>query len=195
MRWSRLPVRDGTLATVWEVAAILLGSVLFSGRGPVEHDPRSEVSSGAAAKETLLNWAKAGRSEREAIGQLPDSASDFYSWEGGDAKANTVYASFACNSREDCEKALEFLSAARRDQFLRWSASRYATVMEGPAFYDARLRTTAWDLKRIEDGLVREVVADRGMVLLYYAADLARRRVYFHYAGYGFRQDRYRPKP
>jgi hypothetical protein len=179
--------------TVVSVIAIVFGPVLLCSCGPVEHDPRSDVQSGDSAKATVINWAKAGRSAREAIGKLPDSASAFYSWEGGDYKANVVYASFACDNREDCVKALEFLSGVRRDRFLRWSPSWYATVMEGPAFYDARLWTTEWDIKRIEDGLTRELVADDDHVLLYYAADLARRRVYFHYAGYGFRHDPYQP--
>jgi hypothetical protein len=125
------------------LVAILCGSGLFFGCGPELHDSRSDVKLGDGAKATLVNWAKAARSEREAIGQLPDSAGDFYSWEGGDHKASVVYASFSCSSREGCSKALEFLSGMRRDRFLRWAPSRLAAIMEGPAFYDARLQTTA----------------------------------------------------
>jgi hypothetical protein len=97
-------------------------------------------------------------------------------------------------------KAVEYLSGLRRGELDPWRPSRNAVVMEGPGFYfkgPARGNLPGgdqWDVRSIKHGLVYEFVYGEHRRMDYYAIDLDRNRVYYHYESGGFPPKEYRPE-
>jgi len=185
------------------LAGILL--LLLSQRGFIkstpllpEFDPNDSVHTGEEARLRIL--ASAGRAARPGADnpRMPESASNFWLYENGWISKSRTYWTFDCRSREECLKAVESLGGLQLNELSPWQPSRYAAIMEGPAF-DSRnvepsrkLRPNPWDVRGIKNGLVYELVV-RDYHLYYYAIDLDRSRVY-HASEFGcFRGDEYDP--
>jgi hypothetical protein len=132
------------------------------GCGFSDLDLRSNVYHGDEARNRILNWAHVGRGENHTPEPLPDSATDFYIYDGGSFNGIIRYSSFTCGSREDCLKAFERLSGFDRDRLKPYKPSMYAVVMEGPGFYSRSLQTDRWDVRGIRNGVWFEEVSDRG---------------------------------
>jgi hypothetical protein len=91
---------------------------------------------------------------------MPASASNFWLYEGESRYGWRIYWIIDCGGRGECLEAVESLGGLRRNDLSRWQPSRYAVIMEGPAFYSSyvepsrKLRAYPWDLRGIKNGLV-----------------------------------------
>lgn len=157
-------------------------------------DPNANVHTGEDARQRILQWT--GRGGRQGKDIVPTSARDFWIYEGGNFNGSIIYWVFTCGSREDCIATFDRLAGTGDP----WSPSRYAVVMEGPAFYSRevdgplKLRANPWDVRGITNGLVFESVLGDHRSMTYYAADLDRNRFYYHYESGGFPPTEYKPE-
>lgn len=180
------------------LVALLISNPSLFGIEP-EFDPNENVRTGEDARALILEWARGESRPGEPGGRIPESASDFWSYEGGNFGGSIIYWTFQCGDREDCLKAVERLGGLRPEELEPWGPSRYAVVMEGPDFY-ARPETTGkallkhpWDVRGIEHGLKYERVQGDHRSMVYWAIDLDRNRLYYHYESGGFPADVYSP--
>jgi hypothetical protein len=188
-----LPLLVGLLLVLLSQKGFIRSTPLIA-----EPDPNENVQTGDAARLTILYLAKdAGRPGADKP-HTPESASNFWLYRNGWLSKQRFYWTFECRSREECLKAVESIGGVRPKELSPWQPSRYAAIMEGPA-YESRnaepsrkLRLNPWDVRGIKNGLVYEsVVSDRD--LYYYAIDLDRNRV-FHASEIGcFHGDQYDP--
>jgi hypothetical protein len=128
-----------------------------------------------------------------ATGRLPESARNFYIFDGGNFSGSIIYVSFDCGGREDCWEAITRLGGPDRSKFRPWAESRYAVVMEGPGFYHDPLKKDPSDVRRIKSGTVYERVDGDHANMYYCAIDFDLNRVYYHRESGGFRPDAYQP--
>ncbi len=179
--------------------------LLLSARGLIksatddpEFDPNNNVHTGEDAKLRILDSAARRTRPGTDKPEVPASASNFWLYESGSFSGSSTYWTFDCGSQGDCLKAVENLGGLRRDELSPWQPSRYAVIMEGPAFYSRRadtskkLRANPWDVRGIKDGLLYEL-AVRDDNLYYYAIDLDRNRVYHACELGGFPAKEYQP--
>ncbi len=164
----------------------VLCAVVVVGCGP-DYDPTVDRFTGAEAKSRIEREAGAKRS-------LPNSARNFYIFDGGNFNGAIVYASFDCGSREDCWAAVVSLGGPDPAEFDPWTESHYAVVMEGPGFYHVQLRKDPWNIRVINDGVVYERVDGDHRSMYYYAIDFERNRVYYHRERGRFPPKPYQPK-
>ena len=61
--------------------------------------------------------------------------------------------------------------------------------MFGPAFYHSELETRLWNIASIQHGMSYELVIGNHYKMIFYAIDLERKRVYYHYESGGFPKD------
>lgn len=152
------------------------------------------VHTGADAKDRILKWCDVGaRYDRNYDLTLPESARNFYFDEGSTFNGSVVYWSFECDSREECLRAVGFLTGIPREELKPWKPSRYAVVMNGPGFYDEKDRTELWDVRNTKNGLIYEYVQEPNQRMHYCGIDFDRKRVYYHYESGGFPPDEYKP--
>jgi hypothetical protein len=162
-----------------------------------EFDLNDCVHTGEDAKRRIL--ASAEREARPGADRpgLPESASNFWLYEVGWLSKTRTYWMFDCGSREECLRAVESLGGLRQKELSPWQPSRYAVIMDGPAFYSRnveptrKLRANPWDVRGIKNGLAHELVTDRD--LYYYAIDLDRCRVFYLCEFRCFHRDEYEP--
>jgi hypothetical protein len=172
----------------------------------VESDPNALVSTGEAAKKIILKWADRNGTFGETGRDLPASATDFWVYDGGNFGGSINYSVFKCGNREDCLKAVKILGGRYgpdTGDLKPWESSRYAVVMEGPDYYwkghwkekpeTKRFRSNPWDVRAIKNGLVHEAVFGDHDRMDYYAIDLDRKLVYYHFESGGFPRDEFRP--
>jgi hypothetical protein len=163
-----------------------------------ESDLNDCVHTGEDAKRRILALAERDARLRADRPGMPGSASNFWLYEDGWLSKTRTYWMFDCGSREECLKAVESLGGLRQEELSPWQPSRYAAIMEGPAFYSKnveepsrKLRANPWDVRGIRNGLVHELVTDRD--LYYYAIDLDRCRVFYLCEFRCFHRDEYEP--
>ena len=128
--------------------------------------------------------------------KLPDSASNFYLFDGGSFNGSITYVAFDCSNVDDCWEAIESFNGPGRADFRRWTPSQYAVVMQGPGFYHTQLKGDPWSVRDIRNGMVYEkVTRDRDPKayypsrMEYFAIDLDKKRVYYHHECGGFPPD------
>lgn len=183
---------------------ILIGSgmLLFSGLDH-ESDPNRFVRTGKDAKAEIPNWTKIGGRFGKAFADLPESAKNFWFYEGGNWNGSIIYGMFECESGPDCLAAVAALGGLGVDDLSDWEPSRYAVIMDGVDFYVnmarkagadvSSLEMNPWNVREIKNGWVFERVEGDHRRMVYYAIDLDRNRVYYHYESGGFPADEYRP--
>ena len=66
-----------------------------------------------------------------------------------------------------------------------WGHSVYLVVTDGPAHYRSHYNTDLWDVNTIERGIFIEE-AQEGRRFSFWAIDLDRNRLYYHYESGGF---------
>jgi hypothetical protein len=164
-----------------------------------DFDPNENVTTGREAKATILQWAGSLMVAANDGSRLPATADDFWLYDGGNFGGTITYCTFRCSDRADCLKAVEYLGGVREQDLKPWIPSRYAVVMEGPAFYSRtrapteKLRSNPWDVRGIKNGLVYEHVRGDQDSMVYCAIDLDRNRVYYVHESGGFPDDEYGP--
>ena len=157
------------------------------------HEPTKDVYSGENAKSRILQQSKIQNGDAKNEDGLPNSARNFFYNEGGSFNGSIIYWSFDCGSREDCLKAFEYSSGLDRSKLAPFKHSQYAIVMEGPGFYNERLKTNLWNVSRIKNGVAYEMVQGGDRRMVYYAIDFDRNRIYHHYESGGFPAHKYVP--
>jgi hypothetical protein len=187
-----IPIVFGLLVLLLTHWGLIRSAPLFD-----ESDLNDCVHTGEDAKRRIL--ATAERDARPGADKpgMPESASNFWLYEDGWLSKRSTFWMFDCGSREDCLKAVEILGGLGPKELSPWQPSRYAVIMEGPAFYSRnvepslKLRTNPWDVRGIRNGLVHELVTDRD--LYYYAIDFDRCRVFYLCEFRCFHRDEYEP--
>jgi hypothetical protein len=143
------------------------------------YDPLHDVYTGEVAMDRILGLARSQLiPSLRSSAHYPNSAREFYLFDGGTFSGSITYWTFECGNPSDCLEAVRALCGIEASQMVPWKPSNYATATDGPAFYFPRLESFPWLVRDIKDGLVYEDVHDRSMK--YCAVDLARNRVYFY---------------
>jgi hypothetical protein len=146
--------------------------------------PLKDVYTGQDARNRIVGLVKLpSHSDKES--PLPQSATNYYLFDGGSFNGSITYWSFDCASHEDCWAAIASLGGPGRSEFHPWKPSRFAVVMNGPGFYQPQLATPLWDVTTIQHGAVYEDV-DGDKCMDYYAIDYDTLRVYHHHESGGF---------
>lgn len=164
----------------------------------ITESDNENVHTGEDARARILQSHRRELSPGEKGNDMPASARDFWLYDGGTFNGSITYWIFRCDNRDDCLKAIRFLGNLPPEALEPWKPSRYAVVMEGPDFYwkeqgGKNLRPHPWDVRGITNGLVHERVYGDHRSMVYYAIDLDRNRVYYHYESGGFPPDDYAP--
>ena len=148
--------------------------IVISGCG-LDYDPNVDVLTGAEARQRI------GKS-------LPDSATDFYVFDGGTFNGSIYYVSFICDTVEDCWDAVAALDAPDRDKFQPQIQSEYAVNIQGPSFYWKSQETEHWQISTDANGVSYEVAQDDSR-MQFWAIDFTTKRVFSHHESGGFPVD------
>jgi hypothetical protein len=148
------------------------------------YDAQQDTFSGEKARDRIARRTAKGRS-------LPDSARNFYIFDGGTFSGSITYLSFDCGTIEDCWAAVRSLDGPEKSEFVAWHPSKYAVVMNGPGFYWREIATDHWDVRTIRNGFVHEYVRGGNEWMEFWAIDSDTRRVYYHHESGGFPTKRY----
>ena len=117
--------------------------------------------------------------------KLPKGLSDLWVYDGGNWSGSIYYASFRCESLDDCWQAVRAFHSPEKSKFVERIDTRFAVNQHGPSFYFAGYDPPAWDISEAKDGFSYEhSQGDRRME--FWAIDRARLRVYFHHESGGF---------
>ncbi len=167
-----------------------LFAVILVGCGPniLDYDGTTDRHTGPEAQSRIEqgHWT-AGK-------KLPDSARNFYLFDGGTFNGSITYVAFDCGGADDCFAAIEALSGPEKAELKAWTPSQYAVVMNGPGFYSKKLDADPWNVRDITHGVMYEKVTGNHHHMTYFAIDLDRNRVYYHYESGGFPSDAYQSK-
>jgi hypothetical protein len=164
------------------------------------YDPNRYVHVRDAIKGRVLPGSLGSIQFGDGAGALPASAKNLWLFDGGSFSGCITYLVFDCGNREDCLRSVECLGRLRREDLKPWIPSRYAVVMGGLDFYSTRaifwkkLLINPWDVRQIRNGLVYEHVTGIDRSMVYYAIDLDRNRVFYHYESGGFPTNVYQPE-
>ncbi len=131
------------------------------------------------------------RARQEIRLNLPMTAHGLYAMNGGNWSGSITYWAFSCATVEECWAVIESERFPLRASFQPWKPSKYAVVMQGPAFYGNDEKTPLWDVNGIRNGAVYETVEKYNdgvgcRRMTYWAIDFDRRRVYYHSESGGF---------
>lgn len=121
-------------------------------------------------------------------------AKDCYLFDGGSFSGTIKYWSCTLPTKEKCFEAMRDASnwTPTAEQLKPWGHSDYRVVMDGPGFYHPSYNTELWNVNSIKTGIFYEE-ADRDRWMSFWAIDLDRNRLYYHYESGGFPADRYKP--
>ncbi len=149
----------------------------FTFRG-LDYDPREDEHLGREALEHI----------HFNDHDLPESAYDFWVFDGGSFSGSIYYVSFRCNSLGDCWDALAAFGAPDKSRFNDSVTTEYAVNQHGPSYYWRGMSSDRWNVATIQNGKSYETARD-DRVMDFWAVDCDTLTVYYHHESGGFSTD------